>query len=125
MIGGTRVTVVKTPASGSEDMPVIYIEVDGVPPSGTDWADEDVRAGHRTTKVVELARDVVEDAVVLAQGCAVRFRRGFDRLPGDTRPPDGIELQLGITLDSEVGAVLAKATAGAQLQLTLKWTAGT
>jgi hypothetical protein len=41
--------------------------------------------------------------------------------PGWPEGPEEIVLELGITLDAELGAVLAKAKGGAQLKVTLKW----
>ena len=35
--------------------------------------------------------------------------------------PDEVELQLGITLNAELGAVLVKGKASAQLQLRMTW----
>ncbi len=35
--------------------------------------------------------------------------------------PSEFEVQLAIKLDSQVGAILAKASAEAQLQVTMKW----
>jgi hypothetical protein len=39
----------------------------------------------------------------------------------DALRPLEFSVQLAIKLDSEVGAVIAKASAGAQLQVTMKW----
>lgn len=40
----------------------------------------------------------------------------------DRARPDEAEVEFGITLDAESGALLAKASAGAQIKVKLKWT---
>jgi hypothetical protein len=71
--------------------------------------------------VLDSARDVFEDGVELARTAAARFAEGLIRLPAGVPPPAEVELQIAIKLDAEFGAVLAKATAGAQMQVTIRW----
>ncbi|UBU17992.1 CU044_2847 family protein [Nonomuraea gerenzanensis] len=101
----------------------IYVEVDRVVEADEKliWSERETRADP-ASKVVTLARDVFGEGVELARSCAVRVARGLADLSGDVRP-DEFELQVAIKLDSEVGAVLAKASAGAQLQVTMRWRA--
>jgi hypothetical protein len=40
----------------------------------------------------------------------------------DSIKPNEFEVQLAIKFDSEMGAFIAKASAGAQMQVTMKWT---
>ena len=39
----------------------------------------------------------------------------------DKARPDEVEVEFGINLDAEAGALLAKASSGAQLKVALKW----
>lgn len=121
-------TIVKAPigqysgAEGSDDqgqLPTIYVEVESAPVASS-WDQDQVRET-RAEKIVVIANDLLGDAVDLARAAAARFSAGLAQLPAGVPPPKEVELQLGITLDSELGAVLAKARAGAQLQVTLKW----
>ena len=107
--------------SDGEGFRAIYVEVDearDVEP-GSIYAEIETR-GDATQKVVTLARDVFGDGVELARSCAVRVAQGLADLPGKMKP-DEFELQLSIKLDSEVGAVIAKTSAGAQLQVSMRW----
>lgn len=113
--------IVQTPVTGSEGLQ-IYVEVDSAPQPESDWDDE-VRE-KRGEKAVAIARDLVGDGVELARTCAERFSVGLAQLPDHVPVPSEVQLQLGITLDSEVGAVLAKARASAQLQVTMTWKPG-
>ena len=49
--------------------------------------------------------------------------RGLSDL-GEGLKPDEVELQLSIRLDAELGAILVKSGAEAQLQVTFRWTPG-
>ncbi len=51
---------------------------------------------------------------------AYRVSRAVNSLEEKVRP-DEAEIEFGINLDSEIGAVVAKASAGAQFTITLKW----
>lgn len=104
-------------ASGGTEDP-IYIEVAAAPAGNGDW-DDDTRA-NPAEKAVAVARDLLGDGVQLARACAQRFTDGLKDL-GKGVSPDEVELQLGITLDAELGAVLAKTKTSAQLQITLRW----
>jgi len=126
-------TIVGSVGGGEVEPPVIYVEVGppltavgGPTPradgAASDWND-DVR-NRSAQKLVESAHDLVGDGVALARACAQRFSVGLRELPKGTPVPDEVELQLGITLDAELGAVLAKTKVSAQLQLTLRWQNG-
>jgi hypothetical protein len=102
----------------------IYIEVDE--PSVNDgtsiYADQDTRDA--ADRVVEAARDIFDDGIELARSCAARVAEALSALPGGVRAPDEFELQLAIKLDAQFGAVLARANAGAQMQVALRWRLG-
>ena len=56
----------------------------------------------------------------LARNCAVQVIEEVQEMNTDVCP-DEFEIQLAIKLDSEIGAVLAKASAEAQMQIAMKW----
>jgi hypothetical protein len=107
--------VVDSSVARDGQVATIYVEVD-------DAIDEfwDRARGTATEKLVSRTRDLFGEGMDLAKSCATRAMESLDKLDLPSRP-DEFELQLAIKLDSEVGAVLAKATAGAQLQVTMKW----
>jgi len=59
------------------------------------------------TKAMETIREVGE--------------RATETITGMARPPAEAELKFGIRLDAEAGALVAKASAGATLEVTLTW----
>jgi hypothetical protein len=65
-----------------------------------------------------------EDAVNAAMG-AIRSmaQRVDDAVGGLSRRPDEVEVEFGITLDAESGALIAKAGVGASLTVRLTWSA--
>jgi len=112
------VSVVAVPGGG-DDESTIYIEVDTVPEVKPGWGNDDVR-NRAAERAVAVARDILGEGVELAKSCARRFTEGLNEL-GEDLAPDEIELQLGITLDAEFGAMVAKTKAGAQVQVTMRW----
>src|SRR5438874_7597923 len=116
--------IVKVPLSGTTDVstsdsPVLYVEVDSAPTAASAWDADSVR-GYRAEKAVAVATDLLDDAVEVARACAAKFSAGLAALK-EGASPDEVSLEIGITMDVEFGAVLAKTSAGAQLQVTLKW----
>jgi hypothetical protein len=109
----------------------IYVEVDGLPdtPGGTAGLYEgiDTRGG-AADRVLTTAREVYGDGLELARRCAAQAaaRLGSLDLGGSAQAlrPSEIELQLSIRLDAELGAVLVKSTAEAQLVVTFRWQPG-
>jgi hypothetical protein len=98
----------------------VLIEVAQVP---TGVANEDVyRAarGGKSEKVVEAAAGLFDQGIELARTCARKAVEVIQQGAEATRP-DEFQVQLSISLDAEVGAVLAKSSAGAQLQVTMVW----
>jgi Trypsin-co-occurring domain 1 len=99
----------------------IYVEVDQareVDPALI-YTEVETRA-EPAQRVITLARDVFGEGVELARSCAARVAGGLSNMPQAMRP-DEFELQVAIKLDAEVGAVIARAAAGAQLQVSMRW----
>ena len=96
----------------------IQVEVDPVPASGG-GVYRDGRDG-AASKVIKATHDVFGEGLALARACAVRVAETLGEIARESRPEE-FTLQLAIKLDSEVGAMIAKASAGAQLQVEIKW----
>lgn len=95
----------------------ILVEVDHPPAQPGVYGD--VR-GAGTEKVIEGAKDVFGKGLQLARTCASQVLENIQSIQKDHRP-DEFQVQLSIKLDAEVGAILTKASAGAQLQVTMTW----
>ena len=98
---------------------LIQIEMDEAPPPnpyGNVRGAEDL-----TKKVVQTARDVFGDGMKLAHDCAVSVVHTIRQMPDNVRPNE-FEVQFAVKLNSEVGAVIAKMSTEAQLQISMKWT---
>lgn len=102
--------------SADSELPAILIEVDGRPDDNPYGA---VRS-NAAERVLESARDVFGDGLDLVRACAGRMSEMVAAMVADPRL-DEISVQLAVKLDSEVGAMIAKASAGAQFQVELKW----
>jgi hypothetical protein len=96
----------------------ILVQVDKATSTSTYYAEP--QRGKGSTKVIESARDVFGDGMSLARACAKKAVNGI-RLLDDQFRPEEFELKLAISLDSEMGAFIAKTSAGAQLEVTMKW----
>ncbi len=105
---------IQDPAGG----PTIQVEVDSVPTSGG-GVYRDGRDG-AASKVIKATHDVFGEGLALARACAARVAETLGEISRESRPEE-FTLQLAIKLDSEIGAVIAKASAGAQLQVEIKW----
>lgn len=79
---------------------------------------EDMRGDPR--KIITSIQDALGDGLDLTHKCAARVVDTIKAMDNKLRPKE-FTVQLAIKLDSEVGAVIAKASAGAQLQVTMKW----
>lgn len=95
----------------------ILVEVDKAPQKPDPYGDT---RSISAEEVMEAARDVFDDGIALARACAKKAVSGMTLLDDKFRPEE-FELKLAIKLDSEVGAVIAKASAGAQMEVTMKW----
>jgi hypothetical protein len=96
----------------------IYIEVDQLPQQPRTYYG-DLR--DQGKEVVAAANDVFSKGMSLIQTCAEQVVTTIQKVDHTVRPTE-FEIQLAIKLDSEVGAILAKASAEAQLQVTMRWT---
>lgn len=95
----------------------IYVEVDSVA-IAKNVSDENMRGG--VDKVLKTAKDVFGSGLQLASNCAMRVVESINKMEKKVRPAE-FQVQLSIKLDSEVGAILARASAGAQMQVSMKW----
>jgi hypothetical protein len=78
------------------------------------------RRGLSTSSVVERAQTSFEDALDTAQPVASGL---IGKLRSIADPPDEMQVEFGLSLSANVGAVLvAGASAGANYKVTLKWT---
>jgi hypothetical protein len=78
------------------------------------------RRGLSTSSVVERAQTSFEDALDTAQPVASGL---ISKLRSIADPPDEVQVEFGLSLSANVGAVLvAGASAGANYKVTLKWT---
>lgn len=92
----------------------IAIEVDKLPVAPGPYHDL------RDIKGLEKARDLFGAGLELAQNCATRVFKGIKEMGGAAKP-DEFQLQFSIKLDTEVGAIIAKSSTEAQLQVTMTW----
>jgi hypothetical protein len=101
----------------SESGGPILVEVEDVGLGG------ETRRGLSTSAVVERAQTSFEDALERARPMASSLV-GKLRAIGDTadNPPDEVQVEFGIVLNAEAGAILASASAGANYKVTMTWT---
>ena len=66
------------------------------------------------------APEVFKKALEIVHTCAEQMGEVVQKIPKAKRP-SGFEVQFAVKIDSEMNALIAKATTGAQLQITLKW----
>jgi hypothetical protein len=94
----------------------ILVEVEDVGLSG------ETRRGLSASAVVERAQTSFEDALEKARPMATSLV-GKLRAIGDAagNPPDEVQVEFGIVLSAEAGAVLAAASAGANYKVTMTW----
>jgi hypothetical protein len=100
----------------SESGEPILVEVDDVGLAG------ETRRGLSTSAVVERAQTSFEDALEKARPMASSLV-GKLRAIGDAagNPPDEVQVEFGIILSAEAGAVLASASATANYKVTMTW----
>jgi hypothetical protein len=100
----------------SESGEPILVEVEDVRLGG------ETRRGLSTSAVVERAQTSFEDALEKARPMATGLV-GKLRAIGDAadNPPDEVQVEFGIVLNAEAGAVLASASAGANYKVTMTW----
>jgi hypothetical protein len=96
----------------------ILIEVDDVPPTNDPYADDNLRSP--ATNVLDASRDLFGEGVALARNCAAVVVENIRQLDA-TILPSAFEVQFAVKLSSEMGAIITKLGAEAQLQITMKW----
>src|SRR5947209_7531628 len=95
----------------------IYIEVDKPEVISSANAFADTRDGQ------QVVSDVFNKGMDLIRTCAEQIVTTVKKVDQMARPAE-FEVQLAIKLDSQVGAILAKTGAEAQLQVRIKWAKG-
>lgn len=113
--------VSSTETVGEAQVPVL-IEVEHAPATAQQDVYRDARSG-KSEKVLDAAGGLFNQGLDLARTCALQAVETIGNVTG-AAAPDEFEVALAIKLDAEVGAVLAKTAAGAQLQVTMKWRPG-
>jgi hypothetical protein len=71
-----------------------------------------------TEELAEKSAQALDKAMDTVRGMAVRSVKAVKDL---TDPPDNIEVEFGIKLDAEAGAMVAKASTEASFNVTLTW----
>jgi hypothetical protein len=100
----------------SETGEPILVEVEDVGFGG------ETRRGLSTSAVVERAQTSFEDALEKARPMAsslVAKLRAIGDAAGSA--PDEVQVEFGIALNAEAGAILASASAGANYKVTMSW----
>ena len=105
--------IYKTEQEVNGEQIIIHIEMDDI--SESDDGLEGI-----SSRLLETTRDVFGDGMKLARNCAVRVVEEVQEMTTDICP-DEFEIQLAVKLDSQVGAVLVKMGAEAQMQIAMKW----
>lgn len=93
----------------------IAIEVDKLPASPGPY--QDLRDGSKRLIAI---RDLFGEGMALAQNSAARVVESMRQM-NEAIKPDEFELQFAIKLDTEVGAIIAKTSTEAQLQVKMTW----
>lgn len=76
--------------------------------------------GERLDQVLTSAHGAFANGLEMVRLCATQIVQHITSLDNAIRP-DEFQVQFAVKFDSEVGAIVAKATAGAQLQVSLTW----
>ncbi len=111
------VAIVKSTSEINGETVDIYIEVEKEPPV---YDTDDLFRENATQKAVKAVGDLVGDGLKLSHQCAAKVIESVNKMNNAIKPNE-FEVQLAIKLDSEMGAVIAKASAGAQMQITMTW----
>lgn len=90
-----------------------------------EWATDDkgikkVSRGSLLEKMQEESERALNMAMGNIRSMARRMAQTMDELEDKARPDD-VEVEFGLNLDADVGAFMAKASGGAQIKVTLKW----
>ena len=76
------------------------------------------KIGEVTSELVEKSKEALDKAMVTIQGMAKRTIAAAKDL---SDPPDAIEVEFGIKLDAEAGAMVAKAGTEASINVKMVW----
>ncbi len=113
--------IVKSTSKVGDEEVDIYIEVDRVPEvQDLENPYQDVRES-LAKKAATAVGDLFGEGLALSRKCAAKVIDSVQQMGNDIKPHE-FEVQLTIKLDSEMGAVIAKASTGGQMQVTMKWT---
>ena len=83
----------------------------------------EIAAGPRGSREVlenENAERALDQAMGLIHSCADRISRAVSSLHQSTRPKE-VEATFGVKFSTEAGAILAKASTEANIEIKLKW----
>ncbi|MFG2625596.1 CU044_2847 family protein [Streptomyces sp. NPDC048473] len=112
-----------------EDGPIpVVVDAQAFAPTGAPadgfYNSDETRGGGADAgrRVLNSAGDLYGDGLDLARRCASQAMRRLGEL-GEGMRPDEIELQVGITFEAGMAAVV-KAGAQAQIQVTFRWQPG-
>ena len=96
----------------------IVVEVDG----SSDWTsgDRPTTRGLSGGALIEQTETSFGEALARIQPAAAELLTSF-RSAAD--PPDEVEVEFGIQMSADLGAFIAKASAGANFKVTLHWSA--
>lgn len=107
--------VIESKAQIGNDELSIFVEVD---------EDAEVAAwfteGETRSDGIRKVNDLLGNGLRLVRNCAVQVVDQVNQM-ADTVKPNEFDVQFAVKLDSEVGAVIAKAKSGAQMKVTMKW----
>jgi hypothetical protein len=81
------------------------------------YGDGETRAG--VGRLVASGGALFDEALDMVDACAATVTRHLRSMPA--RRPDEVELQLAIKVDGKFGVRIVELTAGAQLQVVLRW----
>jgi hypothetical protein len=114
-------TVVKSSERFGGREITILVEVDE-PEAASGWGGGQVRSDN-VERVTKAAEGLLGDALQLVRSCATEVAEEMTALEDRLRP-DEFSVSFAVKMDSALGAVIAKVSAGAQIQVTLTWKHG-
>jgi hypothetical protein len=88
-----------------------------------DYSSDDDDYERRTRggpQIVARASNAFKGALQLIHTCAAQVSTTVRNIPPELRPRE-FEVQFAVKIDGKAGAFIAESTAGAQLQVTMKW----
>lgn len=113
-------TIIKDTEEVNGQSMEILIEVEKAPEIEDDYYADTRDLRERAREAIAAVDGVFGEGLRLAQRCAVRARDSLATM-AESVQPDEFDIQFAIKLDSEVGAVIASATTGGHIQVSMKW----